>query len=654
MFEDNSLSVFDYGFGRAASSIASTTESDAKVCDPSDQGSWSRWWHFLLLPIAFTLPMVIYICVFYNRQSWKWKAPSPEEYHSYDTCNVQDGSALERWVAIDITYGNYGFATVKVIDLAWDTLIAQAGRAFHVYILYQHVARRVLTCFMECSSVTYENYISVIFSRSWLGTLKFFLGRFSRQNKIPVSLSIFGLAYMIVYTFFFSTVWSAATGYISPSERAYQMPDSTYLPLNSPHLALCWMIDSGRLGLEQGHVELGPDFSMLEPWLYKSSQEGRWSELGILEKSASETPKYGQYQQSRVKRSTTQAGYEKKNPDAYEDEKAFRGWYRTIWDNIGPSGMGLDSPQSDISKEIFSYAFTTRMFQVVFNATGLNITGYDTPINLNTTDATAVIDLMEESYSVVDVTRENQLPESLEFNQFHYVDWANHSQDNLHDIKLFNTWPMYATPDSYVINDTIRPSGVIPYNSTFTFNGTEYSLEAPFLDIGHGCSHPYNYFTALGNCVCYNGEPITYAWYSDDNVVCLDSPRYVWGFSSFIVFIAAILELVWVIFAIMIRGYCQWWSELMKYPRVKRAGLVWAILEISEAMKRDLDDEGGMTHERILRQNLSNQDNIGYATHVDEHGIVQGVQIVSRSQRTNTVINPLDKDSMLEKGQGKS
>ncbi|KAF7539754.1 hypothetical protein G7054_g1881 [Neopestalotiopsis clavispora] len=650
MFETYTT-VREYNTSHSMSDTSRTITSKTKLHKPPDNESWSKRWYFLILPLAPIVPMVIFICVFYNRQSWKWAAKSPEEYLSYDTCNAQDGSMMERLFTIDITYGNYGFAKVKVVDLAWDTLIAQAGRALHVYILYRHVAKKFLICFMEYSSVTYENYIAVIFSRAWWGTLKFFLGRLSRQNKFPISMAIFGFVYLITYTFFFSAIWSAATGYISPAERAYQMPDSTYLPLNSPHLALCWKIDSGRLGLSAGHVELGPDFSMLEPWLYKSSKNGRWSMLEYPDNSPYKAPGNRQLNPARVKRGAAEA-YEtadkRTSPDEYDAETAFRGWTRTIWDNIGPAGMGLDSPQSSISQDIFSYAFTTRMFQVVFNATGLNFTGYDTPINLNATDALTVIDFTEKNKRVLDVTRENQLPGSMDFYQFHYVNWVNHSQNLGEDIKLFNTWPISTDPDSYVINNTVRArGGTIPYNSTFSFNGTDYSLDAPFLDIGHGCSHPYNYFTALGNCVCYNGEPITYPWYSDDNLVCLDSPRYVWGFSSFMIFLAAILELIWVIFAILIRGYCQWSSQLMKYPRVKRAGFVWEVLEISEAMRRDLGDQDSMTHEKILRECLSRQDRIGYAIDLDSCGVLQGVNIISRSQGTNTTIGRLDKNSTL-------
>ncbi|KAI1864463.1 uncharacterized protein JN550_009020 [Neoarthrinium moseri] len=552
---------------------------------------------------------------------------------------------------MDLVYGNYGFATAKVIDVAWDTLIAQAGRVFHGYIFYRHVAKKVLICYMEYSTVTYEDYISVLFSQSWPGTLKFFFGTLFCRYRIRAWFLLIGLTYMLLYTFLFSTIWSAASGYISPAERAYQMPDGTFLPLATPHLALCWKIDSARLGLAPGHVELGPDFSTLQPWLFKSSAKGSWSELELFQKYNSEVP---QPKPNSAKREEPLYPYKPGKPtlSADDDRFAFRGWYRSIWDNIGPAAMGLDYPASLMSKEIFSYAFTRRMLQVVFNSTGVNTTGSNTVINLPEADTTAAVDLIDTrfytKYLSVDVGREDELPEVLEFLDFKHVDFATNSEEETQHMKLFNTWPMLAYLKPYILNDSMSGPGIVPYNSTLSFNGTEHALDAPFLDIGFGCSHPYNYFTALGNCVCYNGEPLTIDWYQDSNMACLDSPRYVWGFSSFIVFIGLLCELIWIIFAICIRGYCQWWSVLMKYPRVKRAGVVWNVLELAEALNRDLEVDRASLREDILRKSLKTRDSIGYEADVDAFGRLKDLHIVSRKPSTGILSKRKDKENIME------
>lgn len=48
------------------------------------------------------------------------------------------------------------------------------------------------------------------------------------------------------------------------------------------------------------------------------------------------------------------------------------------------------------------------------------------------------------------------------------------------------------------------PLGQMPYNSKLWLNGGAISLDAPFVDVGYGCSGG-NGFVSLGNYICYRG-----------------------------------------------------------------------------------------------------------------------------------------------------
>lgn len=290
----------------------------------------------------------------------------------------------------------------------------------------------------------------------------------------------------------------------------------------------------------------------------------------------------------------------------------------------------------------------------------MNTTGYNTEIDLPSSDDTAAIsfDFYHDPTNVaLDVTRYASLYAAVNGYEYKHLNWTQKSSDDVQYVQYFNTWPMFGYPAYYVLNDSVAAGpGVIPYNSTFQLDGTAYSLEAPFLDIGYECSHPFTYFTALGNCICYDGTPLTVDWYRGDNVVCLDSPVYTFGFSSYIVFVGLICETIWIVFALWIRGYCQLWCKLTKHDRVRRAGVIRSVLELAEAVQRDLGEEIALTEEHVLRDRLAKFGNIGYTADYDEFGTLQGVRIVSRDKKLRDFERDLEGEGQeinLEDGEKK-
>ncbi|KAH8662559.1 hypothetical protein BX600DRAFT_437940 [Xylariales sp. PMI_506] len=602
-------------------SSTTSTETKPNYSQQKNDAS-SLWTSFCLAPALVSSIFAGLVVSFYVRFVQNWDLYASEQYFSYGNCNLKYSASVQRRFVLDLTFGNYKFADAKLIDIVWSSVVIQGGRYLHAYILFQHIVRRMLTLLMEDSSVTYEEFIALTLSQSFWGTMSFMVRAPFRRNKVSTWLCILGLAYLFLYVIAFQTIWETANGYISPAERAYRMPDNTYLPIDSEHLSLCWAIDSARLGLPPGHVEMGPDFSKLSTWLSAPSGPGVWEGFPYpINPTPRPSPHKGSLNlQKRIDRDLEM-----------RDDVFFLGWQRTIWDDIGPAGLGLGFPATEISKEIFNYAFTSRTFHLIYNSTGENSTGYNTEIRLpEVTNSTTLETIMDTKKIAHNFPHLHSLSTTLHWKNFENAIGETASQNDSKLVEYFNTWPMLAYPVSYSLDELLQPGpGIIPYNSTFVFNSTTYQIEAPFLDIGYKCSNPFNYLTALGNCVCYDGVPLEYDWYQDQNVVCLDSPNFSWGFSSYVVFIGLICEGVWIVFYMWIRAYCLRYSKLLKHSRMKNSGVRWSILEVAEAMGRDLRDTTPLERERDIRKRLGKCKNIRYNIDQDEKGNFRGVYVVS-------------------------
>lgn len=187
------------------------------------------------------------------------------------------------------------------------------------------------------------------------------------------------------------------------------------------------------------------------------------------------------------------------------------------------------------------------MIQLIHNASGVYFVGSDTKLQAPKSPEAATGKLSEFQNNVLDVTHETFLSNNLTFLNFDYVDWQSRSHEDELYIKYFNNWPLLTKSASYILNETVSlGAGILPYNSSITLNNTLFNIEAPFLDVSYECYHPYKYFTALGNCVCYDAVPLTTDWYRDKNLVCLDSSFYTWGYSSYMVYGGLISEMLWI------------------------------------------------------------------------------------------------------------
>lgn len=180
-----------------------------------------------------------------------------------DRLGGSGSSSVSQAFELDLTFGNFTFTHAKIIDVAWDTTIGQGGRLLHGWILYRCVMHRLLIHAMEYYCVTYKYYLTISWSRASFESLWVILRDWFTMEGVASFWCTLLLIYALSYTLLFSLLWSTATGYLSLSHRLYAMPDGNIVPLNTPDLTLCWVLDGSRFDSTDDHIEVGPDFSTL-------------------------------------------------------------------------------------------------------------------------------------------------------------------------------------------------------------------------------------------------------------------------------------------------------------------------------------------------------------------------------------------------------
>lgn len=177
-----------------------------------------------------------------------------------EDCGGYDVPSVERVFYINLQIvKDLSFSQAKLLDLAWDTLVGQGGRFLHGWVLY-HVAASAIGWMMEYSAVPYEFHLQMMFKTVSLEALWASMRMVSRKQPRRMMVSAVWLSLAILYTLSFTSLWSAATGYVQPSAVAYKMPDSTYATVDSEGLNICWSVDGSRLNGTLPEVVVGPRF----------------------------------------------------------------------------------------------------------------------------------------------------------------------------------------------------------------------------------------------------------------------------------------------------------------------------------------------------------------------------------------------------------
>jgi hypothetical protein len=205
-------------------------------------------------------------------------------------------------------------------------------------------------------------------------------------------------------------------------------------------------------------------------------------------------------------------------------------------------------------------------------------------------------------------------------------DWVEKSPTSV-DVSQYKT--------VFKLDESIEPGpGIVPYNSSIYVNGVKAELATPFLYIGQRCTTHDNFFTSLGSCVCYRGEPIEYEGHSDDNMSCVSKRGYVWGFASFLTLVGLILKGVWAIGC-----WCVWLdanvnSNILKNRR-SCVGVTRNALDLAESVNRDVGTSRTAYSDKELEKALKRCDKITYP--VEDKGDVSHIDIVSEGLKQKAV-----------------
>lgn len=172
----------------------------------------------------------------------------------------------------------------------------------------------------------------------------------------------------------------------------------------------------------------------------------------------------------------------------------------------------------------------------------------------------------------------------------------------------------------------------VPYNSTLRINSTEMRLDAPFLDLNHGCDYSTNSW-GMNFCICYHGTPVTSDFRTSDKLTCISEDRYVWGFSGVITLIGINIEMCWIVgcFGMWLDVHIN--SSLFRMNR-RTSGTIRNIIDIASAVQKDLGRDIGAYSDKDLREALSKCPPVGYEVELgDKIDRIGFVSVPKRRQR---------------------
>ncbi|KAI0096660.1 hypothetical protein GGR51DRAFT_542967 [Nemania sp. FL0031] len=508
------------------------------------------------------------------------------------SCTDFGNSAAEQRFAIDLAFGNFTFTQAKIIDATWDTVVGQGGRLLHGWILYCCIIYPLLVLAMEISTVTYPYYVTLSFSKASFETLIQALRMLPMTKSYSVLLCSVLLIYTLVYTLFFPLIWGTSTGYLSLSHKLYAMPGGDVIPLNSENLSLCWVLDPNKLGIPTRHVEIGPNFSTILSNHRVLSHNRNDVCLNI---SSPGWPAWSKYNMRY-----DAGGWR------FESEGS------SIWDFL----VGGMEQSSENFMNIQSYALTRQFLQIGLNASGWVDSRTETTLNDTLVNDNGPVTLNWFGVGDYNKSQCNNISQYGLHPTLRAVTLQTQGRrdiSNVVNIPPYNESTLredyYWSPFSLDRSVHLGP-GIIPYNSTIRLNQSLFHLDAPFLDIGFNCSKSST-FSSLGNCVCYDRQPISPDLLSNDRAICNTAPGYVWGFSSYLTRVGLILEAVWMTCCFVAYPWLLYRGKLLRTEPVKSAKVMRLLLDCSESIHNDIGPDVQYLREEEILKKLKNL-KIGY------------------------------------------
>lgn len=176
-----------------------------------------------------------------------------------------NASVFEKVFTIDLrSQLHLSFAVAKFVDVVWNLAIGQRSRLLMTWIFYI-VFMNGLARLMETATIFYQLYASIVFETStfisiWYSLKAVFISHGWRGRAF---LTWFGLATM--YVFEYSTLMSAATGYLNPSNIRYRAGDNVFISPDSDELTHCLQIRNTSMNrVVDAYVVQGPSDKELD------------------------------------------------------------------------------------------------------------------------------------------------------------------------------------------------------------------------------------------------------------------------------------------------------------------------------------------------------------------------------------------------------
>ncbi|KAG8160019.1 hypothetical protein KVR01_010656 [Diaporthe batatas] len=491
-------------------------------------------------------------------------------------CGGYSVPAVERGFYINLQVAQkLSFTRAKLLDLAWDTVVGQGGRFLHAFVLYQ-VAASQLAWMMEYSLVPYYFQLDILFSTASLSALWSTLRFLGTKRPARAVFSAVWFLLAIVYVLAFSSIWGAATGYLSPSRPAYMMEDNSYVTFDSDNLNVCITVDSERLNGTVPAIVQGPklsscldDFGKLGDIIGKDDHRISGGYVGYgsfptcdLTNSTEEWLNIIAYSRTAL---TIQSFYTGANSSFMNESTDFNLWgYRSYSDFSRVTGV-------DVRTE-------NRPGRYGYTLTGGKSTG----------GRSAVPGLYRQftGFQFAGAGQEVTNPDTPWFNVTFELDPSIR-------VKTYNRSSVWE-----LLNYPLNP---VPYNSTLWWKGSAIPLEAPFLNFP-ARAEECGWYGVDGLCVCYQGTPLMADFQDPNNLICISEEGYVWGFSRVITLIGLILEVCWIIgcFGMWLDVHIN--SNLFRMNR-RGSGVVRNILDIAGAIQTDLGrDTGAYGNSALLRE----------------------------------------------------
>ncbi|KAL1881235.1 hypothetical protein Daus18300_001086 [Diaporthe australafricana] len=413
------------------------------------------------------------------------------------------------------------------------------------------------------------------------------------------------------------------------------MPNGDIVPLNTPDLTLCWVLDGSRFDFPDDHVEVGPDFSALGSLTTNLQEKDSKTCISSFHGFGID-------------------GIPMLDPHGLVFTSG--GWKAdtatTIWDHFelinGSNNIGQTS---DNFQSIRSYALTKQLLQISIHPQGWLQYDSETALpGLRASTEDSGFDWWANATGSCPFSNFSGLSTTLDAAQYEPIQATPNPTDS-QQVLEFGV-PEYISRARFALGNMSGEAfapGELPYNSTMWLNGSAISLPAPFVDVGHGCRGNSG-FGSLGNCVCYKGAPISLDLLSEGRAICNTAPGYVWGFSSFLVKSGLGLEAGWMACCLICYWYLSLRSGLVRKKMMRTAGAMRFSLESSEAVC-ELEKSAPELSEDGLKARLKSV-NVGYrpagTSVLEKHGglryrVVAGLGCEERVEREAGVMDIADR-----------